>query len=251
VSDDRLREFERRWRESATVEHEQDYARELWRAGCVGEGRLELAARLGHPTALALATEQRKSFPPRASLSELKWARPEGLLGLDPGLPQRVSAACLALLECLAQDWLPELGPAREAYDRSLLGEDMQARFAELRLEGVPVERDAEACQPLVAAIHYALMPLPKGATEWIETYAGCVQIVTLEALERVFQVDVDRGGLSRRGSVLEWCRELLLSHVAAEVGAWALALKDPSGERLSRPPLSQAPEARRHAWGA
>jgi hypothetical protein len=55
VSDERLREAERRWRASAAVEDEVALLRERLRVGQLDESRLRLAAGLEHPAASVLA----------------------------------------------------------------------------------------------------------------------------------------------------------------------------------------------------
>lgn len=51
MSDQKLRELERRWKESESVEDEAVYLRERVRVGGLTQDRLELAASCGHPAA--------------------------------------------------------------------------------------------------------------------------------------------------------------------------------------------------------
>jgi hypothetical protein len=88
MSDQRLRDLERRWRETGTVEDEAAYLLERVRAGDLSRERLEIAAYLGHEgAAMALA-------PTRI---ELLWdgqrANLNTLFGRDPTLPLRVGHA--------------------------------------------------------------------------------------------------------------------------------------------------------------
>lgn len=55
MSDERLRELERRWKESETVEDEAAWLKERVRVGDLEWSRLELAACLGHEAAVAVA----------------------------------------------------------------------------------------------------------------------------------------------------------------------------------------------------
>jgi hypothetical protein len=55
VSDKRLRELERRWKETGTVEDEATYLQERVRAGELTQEELDLAAYSGNPAALRLA----------------------------------------------------------------------------------------------------------------------------------------------------------------------------------------------------
>jgi hypothetical protein len=58
VADARLRELERRWRETGAVQDEAAWLAERVRAGQLARGRLELAARLGHAGASTATGEE-------------------------------------------------------------------------------------------------------------------------------------------------------------------------------------------------
>lgn len=58
MSDERVRELERRWRESGTVEDEAAYLRERVRVGDLSQERLELAALVGHKAAVDVVGEE-------------------------------------------------------------------------------------------------------------------------------------------------------------------------------------------------
>jgi hypothetical protein len=63
VSDQRLREFELRWRASGSSEDEAFLLRERVRVGGLSEARLELAAYLGHSAAVGAAAKVGGAFP--------------------------------------------------------------------------------------------------------------------------------------------------------------------------------------------
>lgn len=62
VSDQRLRELERKWRESGSVEDEAAYLRERVRVGDLTQERLELAAHCGHEGARSACAGKLRSL---------------------------------------------------------------------------------------------------------------------------------------------------------------------------------------------
>lgn len=134
--DDHLRQLERRFQESGDPEDEARWLRERLRAGALSEARLQLAAHLGHPAAIAVLGKRPVALTHRAlegvrkakcgiyrceryhavSTGELRHGRPLGWSGvlrcadLSPaGEPQHfqrsspdMDARCLRALE----DWL-------------------------------------------------------------------------------------------------------------------------------------------------
>ena len=64
MSDSKLRELERRWRETKSVEDEAAYLRERVRVGDLTQERLELAAYCGHEGARRAAEADRSPVPP-------------------------------------------------------------------------------------------------------------------------------------------------------------------------------------------
>ncbi len=95
MSDERLRELERRWRETGSVEDEAAWLRERVRVGDLSQERLELAAYCRH------AAAERAYAGPRLD-------SPNGLLQWVHGIEGRLGASGSALLS---------LGPARIAFD--------------------------------------------------------------------------------------------------------------------------------------
>ena len=74
MSDQRLRELERRWRETGSVEDEAAYLRERVRVGDLTQERLELAAHCGHEGARR-ALGQEPIAPPRSPSETTSWLR--------------------------------------------------------------------------------------------------------------------------------------------------------------------------------
>lgn len=90
MSDSKLRELERRWRESGSVEHEAAYLLERLRSGALERERLELAAYLGDPASRrALGGEAPRRSSPDAGA-------PGGASRESPGSPDPVGSAVLA-----------------------------------------------------------------------------------------------------------------------------------------------------------
>lgn len=63
MGDEKLRELERRWRDSGSTEDEAAYLRERVRTGDLSHERLALLAYLGHPAALMGLTEEIPAVP--------------------------------------------------------------------------------------------------------------------------------------------------------------------------------------------
>lgn len=62
MSDEQVREAERRWRASDSVEDESRYLLELVRSGMLSEAGLQLAAYCGHPAAVSLQPGQHQEM---------------------------------------------------------------------------------------------------------------------------------------------------------------------------------------------
>jgi len=88
VSDERLREAERRWKESGSVVDEARYLQERVRVGNLTKERLELAAYCGHEGASRLCT----TVNPPADLKE--WLFGLTRFSIPTSTLQRASAAC-------------------------------------------------------------------------------------------------------------------------------------------------------------
>lgn len=118
MSDEKLRELERRWRETGAAQDEAALLRERVRVGVLPRRQLELAAYLGHPAAQEALGPSVFSEPPAVGwsvgpgLSEEEMARSDFralLLGLDWwGVPALVRGLCV-----LARRALPDFEAAR------------------------------------------------------------------------------------------------------------------------------------------
>ncbi|MEZ6186623.1 MAG: hypothetical protein R3F62_16640 [Planctomycetota bacterium] len=75
MSDEHVRELERRWREGGRVEDEAAWLRELVRQGAFDPGRLRAAAYLGHPAAVAAVAEPPPPYGPAPDLQLVEWLR--------------------------------------------------------------------------------------------------------------------------------------------------------------------------------
>jgi len=99
MSDERLRELERRWKETGSPEDEAAYLLERVRAGDLSQERLELAAYCGHQA----ATRALGSSAPRTYQKLELWIRGLARWGVDPAL--RCSLAlCTLLVESLPRE---------------------------------------------------------------------------------------------------------------------------------------------------
>lgn len=96
MTDARLRELERRWRETGAVEDEATLLRERVRAGNLVPDRLKLAAHCGHAaSALALGEVGTSADP-----DLLAWVRGLHAWGLEPGVRVALLAARVVLRVC-------------------------------------------------------------------------------------------------------------------------------------------------------
>lgn len=126
MSDERLRELERRWKESAAVVDEAAYLRELLRTGVLSHDQLSLAAYCGHAAAeLVLGTDA-----PPAPSNLVEWARGLFKWGKEAGVRAAIAAARHRLPDwetlglnnnapelaiALAERWLAVRSPELEA----------------------------------------------------------------------------------------------------------------------------------------
>lgn len=109
MSDARLRDAERRWRDTGAVEDEADYLRERLRAGDLAQTALELAAECGYePAALALGR------PLERPETIVTWAR--GVARHGTLVAVRIVVALAAAVEELADDHSRGCLHAAEAY---------------------------------------------------------------------------------------------------------------------------------------
>ncbi len=143
MTDERLREVERRFRETGATEDEATLLRERVRVGALRPERVILAAALGHPAAAVL-------HPGRALPTE-----PDGLArALDP-LGQEVAArAALAVASWAARAHWEEGRPLRSGSDapedRELFAACLESVRAWLRDPGEPTARRAAAAAAAV-----------------------------------------------------------------------------------------------------
>lgn len=85
MSDERLRDLERRWKETGSVEDEAAWITERMRVGMLAQDRVELAAYCGHQAA-------------RKALGRDACETPEDLEEWIRGLPAQQSVACAVAL---------------------------------------------------------------------------------------------------------------------------------------------------------
>lgn len=95
MSDQKLRELERRWGETGSVEDEATYLRELVRAGHLAQGRLQLAANCGCVAARMATLSETSGSEPVSSYQDLQaLVRTLTAFGSDA-----VAVSCLAIHE--------------------------------------------------------------------------------------------------------------------------------------------------------
>jgi len=121
VTDARLRDVERRWRETGALEDEAAFLRERVRAGVLDDDRLRLAAYVGHAASrLALGTP---SFAPAFFQA---W-----IYGLEPWGVEACQRAAIAAARCALVLLRPESRRGRHAR--------VELARAEARVNGLPL----------------------------------------------------------------------------------------------------------------
>ena len=141
MSDERLRELERNWKESGQTEAEVPYLQERLRAGDLGEEQLELAAWVGYPPARLLRPQPELELESwvagiverggpdvvdRVAFAAV-WAKtPKQLISDEPGNLRQVLDACAA--------YLLDPSPAARARLQSYVPESPYGQPAEIGL---------------------------------------------------------------------------------------------------------------------
>lgn len=126
MSDQKLRDLERRWKETGTVEDEAAYLLERVRAGDLSQERLELAAYCGHEGARTARLWPRQEFENRDAVRT--WAR---------GLKQWRGASLDGLL------LLADIFSSLKTWEDPLLAQAVESAAA---WKSSPNESNAEAC---------------------------------------------------------------------------------------------------------
>ncbi len=120
MSDERLRELERCWQETKSLEAEAAWLRGRVRAGDLGEDKLRLASFLGHHAALVAAGGVPETLPDSAESSD---ALVTVVSGLAAWGPEVVFRAGMAIASVVAHHWkhdLPTDTRFQEAYEAAL-----------------------------------------------------------------------------------------------------------------------------------
>lgn len=206
MSDDRLRELERAWREAGDVASEARWLRARLRAGELDPARVELAAGLGHPAAARVLDRT----PGRPDLAELAAALAAG--GRE---------ACVRAVVGLAWMQPVQAPPFEGPNDRLLEVLDALDAWA---AEPTP-EREASAAAAGEAAAEAA-------QEGW---YAGRASAIALRACWAIAEPglharhaeDALAESAGDEASRRAWVRD--------EVAPWALGERDPAAERVAR----------------
>ena len=217
MSDQRLRELERLWRESGSPEAEADVLRERARAGMLSEDRLRLAAFLGHEAA-RLAAQDPPTPPEPAEERWFLWG--QELARLDEQATVRCAVA-------IARHVLPRLAENDFADDmaRDCLG--CAERWA-LDPGDPGLEHDARAAMALrdedgeeygfpTPDARHALAAARMAASAAGGRREGSATAQALIA-----------------GQALLGTAQAVLAVVRGEVAPWALGYADPVAERVA-----------------
>lgn len=209
MSDERLREMERRWQETGSVQDEAAYLKERVRAGELAWERLELAAYCGHAAA-CLATGS------PASAMQAAWFE-----GLDRWGAETVLRACVAAARFVYPVWSKNMrGPqegewvteALRAAEACLLAPSGEGeRIAEQRasdafgaayesdLEGTVEEAAADACA------HAARAAARRSMTEALEAFRSAVRAERETEVVEAIREEVSDWALGREDPLVRW----------------------------------------------
>ena len=224
MSDAKLRELERQWRESGSIEDEAAYLRERVRAGDLTQERLELAAYFGHAAAghalpapliqaatpANLGWERLEADGPEAVIRGLlavsraalnEWER----AGRARSRPCASIAAVEAWLACKGSEQLDRVRKSCLQWEKEVLSD------VNVRAGGVPSPRIPPA-DPRLASAGYLAFTAARGLIGGVE-YAR-------EMIEECVDLQSE--------SYLAPClsRTTVLAALASEVIAWALGYR-------------------------
>jgi hypothetical protein len=154
VSDERLREAERRWRETGAVEDEARWLKECVRAGDLDPEHFELVGALGHPAA-CLALDLPRATPDAASIVEL--VRDRSWPALMAGLVAWAEQIALEVPACAAlADPLRATARTKDPLDRRLRVGEVEAERAKEQFVMAGAFEQAAAARTLVKIYEHA-----------------------------------------------------------------------------------------------
>lgn len=241
--DGRLRQLERRWRETGAADDQQQWLVAQRRAGALDPARLELAARLGCAGAVELA--------PAPAVEPI--AAVEACSRLEGGFARAVAALARAALgrrteplhrravEAL-EGWCADRAPALAAAARELVLEPgaSQARYAaRLRwLDGLRLRAPDVAAWRTFRAFG-AIHDLVVAACEGPDAVAG--RTLLADGAAKALEVFAGERGPYGQQRVEGWERDArfvaasegLRGALRDELGPWLLGLGDPVAERV------------------
>lgn len=214
MSDSRLRDAERRWRDSGRVEDEAAWLRERARVGELDEGRLRLAALVGHP-ASQLAVGANDPLPRRLP----DW------IDREPWVIEACLRAMIPAVRCALRVIEVELPRRANAWrhivanaERWTLG--MEERRSHVMPSAVPSEAsDAARCAEWAAAsLRDAVETLDAGRSTFLPR-PTTARLAASDAIGKAMDA------LGAAAPVAEAVR--------ADVAPWALGDRDPLRERV------------------
>lgn len=197
MSDAKLRELERRWRETRSVEDEAAYLHEQVRAGVLSPERLELAALCGHAACLSVIQSSEPAF--QGPLSD--WTRRIERFGKAPCVACAVLAASCVLGQF--SRWRPSDRRPIEAVGRARLwlSEDPSRPETEesCRLASKSSEDAARDCVAPRIGQNW-----DHSSRDWV--WSGCAQQAAMAAARTAWAA-------GRGESVVGWALGQAVSH--------------------------------------
>lgn len=212
MSDARIRELERRWRETGAPEDEGAYLKELVRTGGLSDSEVRLAAALGHPASKIVLGDTRE-VPASASLWRSLGAR-------GPEVAIRVVVALARSLELSARD------SERLSMAEAWCCRPGRVSWSDLERHVLPYRSNVAIETHLVNEAIRALGSLPG---------AGPPQELLRQPQSTFLPIGDWGGWLDRIGEVANagW-GDRWLSIISAELLPWALRRGDPVLRRVN-----------------
>lgn len=150
MSDHRLRELQRRWEVTRSIDDEAAVLREALRIGALDPAHVRLAAMLGHHAAQLLGMAP-SVFPERPTLSDVRESMVPEIVAVGSATVARATAALLDLIPT-EPNHAERLEQLRALASRFLAGGD--EGWEDLTPTGVPV---IDAAQTICLAVRQAL----------------------------------------------------------------------------------------------
>jgi hypothetical protein len=231
VRDERLRELERRFKETGAVEDEANWLRARVRAGTLSEQRLQVAAYVGHALAAKMLVEA--GFEPRRIP---RW-RQRSVSDLASGLSEFGAEVCaraaLAMGPLVPQDALEDTETFAGGYlNRLSAGGRHEARVASERWLLCPCADCSRAASRLLQSFSESWVGPYPGATQYLPPEGGACRIAAHGSAYN--RKGVEASTAAEQASRIVG-QDDTLAALRNELAPWALGYHDPVRLRVAQ----------------